>query len=415
MEELLKKIKACSRDEESYKELQALFQELRHEADRYKEWLELLERSIRNDYDSILITELDIEEPGPEIVYVNDGFTRITGYQREEVIGKTPRILQGEKTDRSVLKKLKNRLNEGLPFFGHTVNYRKDGTEFVNQWDIHPLVDDEGRVTHWVSYQHDISERKRSEKTIVDAQIEFDSLHEEAKCTRVDLDERGVFVSANKAFREMVDYPIEDLVGTKLSSLITEPLDGEASVFTEPFHPEKLEGREWPLSLKRRDGAVVELDVTARLLQSDGKRLIRLKCTNRSLQKRIVKMLRTRTLMERQIDKRIDFEYRVERSPEGLICRWVSDSFKNITGIPDTELLNRPIKELVESSEWPMVMSHLKKVLDGEPSTEMYHIRTKNGRWIPIIDSARPYRSGDDGTISIRGNITVAPMQESEA
>ncbi|MEX0638966.1 MAG: PAS domain S-box protein, partial [Balneolaceae bacterium] len=199
MEELLKKIKACSRDEESYKELQALFQELRHEADRYKEWLELLERSIRNDYDSILITELDIEEPGPEIVYVNDGFTRITGYQREEVIGKTPRILQGEKTDRSVLKKLKNRLNEGLPFFGHTVNYRKDGTEFVNQWDIHPLVDDEGRVTHWVSYQHDISERKRSEKTIVDVQIEFDSLHEEAKCTRVDLDERGVFVSANKA------------------------------------------------------------------------------------------------------------------------------------------------------------------------------------------------------------------------
>lgn len=415
MEELLKKIRACSRDEESYKELKVIFQELRQEADQYKTWLELLERSIRNDYDSILITELDIEEPGPKIVYVNDGFTRITGYEREDVIGETPRILQGEKTDQSVLNKLKSRLEEGLPFFGHTVNYRKDGTEFVNQWDIHPLTDDEGKVTHWVSYQHDISERKRSEKTVVDAQMEFDSLREEAKCTRVDLDENGVLVSANKAFRDMVDYPLEDLVGRKLSSLVAEPLEGEMSVFTDPFRPEKLKGRDWPLALKRRDGAVVELNVSAGFLQSDGKELVRLKCTNRSLQKRIVHMLRTRSLMERQIDKRIDFEYRVEKSPEGLICTWVSDSFKNITGMPDSDFVNRPIRELVEPSEWPTVKSHLHKVLDGDPSTEMFQIRTKNNKWIPIIDSARPYRSGKDGAISIRGNITVAPMKESEA
>ena len=98
--------------------------------------LKLLEYAIRNDYDSILITELDLDRPGPTIVYVNEGFTHMTGYTKEEVIGKTPRILQGPKTDRAILERLKRRLIEGQAFFGHTINYRKDGTEFINQWDI---------------------------------------------------------------------------------------------------------------------------------------------------------------------------------------------------------------------------------------------------------------------------------------
>jgi PAS domain S-box-containing protein len=89
--------------------------------------------------------------------------------------------LQGPKTDRAVLDILKKRLQEGQSFFGHTVNYRKDGSEFVNQWDIHPLTNEEGEITHWVSYQHDITERKRSEKKVVDAEIEFDRLTEESK------------------------------------------------------------------------------------------------------------------------------------------------------------------------------------------------------------------------------------------
>lgn len=172
--DILEKLKKLSKDEESFKKLEDLFGEVLTQLDRTKEQLGLLESAIRNDYDSILITELDLERPGPKIVYVNDGFTKMTGYTRDEVIGKTPRILQGPKTDRAILDRLKRRLIEGQAFFGHSINYRKDGTEFINQWDIHPLINHEGEVTHWVSYQRDVTEKKETAKAIFNT--DFDEL-----------------------------------------------------------------------------------------------------------------------------------------------------------------------------------------------------------------------------------------------
>ncbi|MEX2604015.1 MAG: PAS domain-containing protein, partial [Gracilimonas sp.] len=135
---IIDQLKQCSKDEASFSKLKELCEEIYHQYINSEKQLSLVEQAIKHDYDSILITELDLEAPGPKIVYVNEGFTRMTGYTKEEVLGKTPRILQGEKTDRQVLNRLKQRLIEGQAFFGHTVNYKKDGTEFINQWDIHP-------------------------------------------------------------------------------------------------------------------------------------------------------------------------------------------------------------------------------------------------------------------------------------
>jgi PAS domain S-box-containing protein len=153
-------IKKFAKDAEAQARLEDAFKSQASEIATLKHQLDLLESAIRNDYDSIIITELSLEKPGPKIVYVNDGFTRMTGYTKQEVLGKTPRILQGEKTDRAILERLKRRLIEGQAFFGHTINYRKDGSEFINQWDIHPLMNAQGEVTHWVSYQRDVTEKK---------------------------------------------------------------------------------------------------------------------------------------------------------------------------------------------------------------------------------------------------------------
>jgi PAS domain S-box-containing protein len=172
--DILETLKTLSKDEKSYKKLEELFGEVFSELQSAKDQLELLESAIRNDYDSILITELELEKPGPRIVYVNDGFTEMTGYEKEEVIGKTPRILQGPKTDRAILDRLKRRLIEGQAFFGHSINYRKDGSEFINQWDIHPLINRDGEVTHWVSYQRDVTEKKETAKAIFNT--DFDDL-----------------------------------------------------------------------------------------------------------------------------------------------------------------------------------------------------------------------------------------------
>jgi diguanylate cyclase (GGDEF)-like protein/PAS domain S-box-containing protein len=130
------------------------------------EKLRLLASAVEHAEDSILITKTNMERPGPEIVFVNSAFTRMTGYTVEEALGQTPRILQGAKTDRTVLERLRENLSRGEVFYGEAINYRKDGTEFYNEWHIEPIRDDGDVVTHYLAIQRDATERKEAEKQL---------------------------------------------------------------------------------------------------------------------------------------------------------------------------------------------------------------------------------------------------------
>ncbi len=140
------------------------------EAAEGEEQRKLLQAAVVNVRDGILITEADLDEPGPRIQYVNDAFCEMTGYERDELIGQTPRLFQGEKTDSAVLARLRRDLAAGRPFFGEAVNYRKDGTPYYTAWNIAPVRDDAGTVTHWVSAQRDMTRRRQLERQVLDVQ-----------------------------------------------------------------------------------------------------------------------------------------------------------------------------------------------------------------------------------------------------
>ncbi|MCC0178394.1 PAS domain S-box protein [Waterburya agarophytonicola K14] len=126
------------------------------------EQLRLLQSVVINTNDAVLITEAEpIDEPGPRIIYVNEAFTRTTGYTLKEVIGKTPRILQGPKTNRQALAKVRAALATWQPITVETINYRKDGSEFWVEFSIVAVANKRGLYTHWISVQRDITERKR--------------------------------------------------------------------------------------------------------------------------------------------------------------------------------------------------------------------------------------------------------------
>src|SRR6516164_2303217 len=93
------------------------------------EQLRLLTTAVEQSTESVLITTAQLDLPGPQIVYVNPAFTRMTGYIFEEVVGKTPRILQGPKTDPSILSQLRSDCAAGKSSHGEVINYRKDGSE----------------------------------------------------------------------------------------------------------------------------------------------------------------------------------------------------------------------------------------------------------------------------------------------
>lgn len=118
---------------------------------------DILEVLFEHSFNSIAITDANLELPGPKFVYVNPAFTKKTGYTHEELEGKTPRILQGEETDRALLKELKAKCKKGEFFQGSTVNYRKDGTKYYVEWNISPIKNTQGEITHYISMQKDIT------------------------------------------------------------------------------------------------------------------------------------------------------------------------------------------------------------------------------------------------------------------
>jgi len=113
--------------------------------------LTTLKALLDNSFDSILIT--DSTKAG-KILYANKGFKALTGYSPKEVVGKTPRILQGSATDKKVLDRLRKSLTEGKPFEGRAINYKKNGTPFIMHWRVVPV--NVGKNTKvWIAIQRE--------------------------------------------------------------------------------------------------------------------------------------------------------------------------------------------------------------------------------------------------------------------
>ena len=112
----------------------------------------LAERS----FDSIMVTRTNDEHGASEIVFINDAFTDLTGYGREDVMGRTPGFLQGADTDRAELQRLEAELSADRPFHGQAVNYRKDGSKFVMEWTVQRVAEVDGE-TFFVAVQREAS------------------------------------------------------------------------------------------------------------------------------------------------------------------------------------------------------------------------------------------------------------------
>lgn len=120
--------------------------------------------------ESILITTANLDAPGPTIIYANPAFERMTGWSREEVLGKSPRMFQGPETDLRIFADLREKLQSGKAWEGRTVNYRKDGSRFWMEWSIVPLKNERGEVFQFVAVQRNVSARVETEQRLQEAQ-----------------------------------------------------------------------------------------------------------------------------------------------------------------------------------------------------------------------------------------------------
>ena len=112
----------------------------------------LLEASMEESFNSVVITEAG---PGYPIIYVNPAFCELTGYGPHELMGKSQSILQGPNTDKEVLRRLNQNVADGELFHGRAINYRKDGSEFMMEWKIAPIRNEQDEITHYLAIQRE--------------------------------------------------------------------------------------------------------------------------------------------------------------------------------------------------------------------------------------------------------------------
>ncbi|MCY7305873.1 MAG: PAS domain S-box protein [Rhodoferax sp.] len=139
--------------------------------------LRLLEACITRLNDAVLITEATaIDEPGPKIVYANPAFERMTGYALAELVGRSPRLLQGRQTERAALDRIRAALQARQSVRTELANHDREGSAYWIEIDIAPVLADNGTVTHFVAVQRDVTVRKRVEAALREGEARYRQL-----------------------------------------------------------------------------------------------------------------------------------------------------------------------------------------------------------------------------------------------
>lgn len=229
---------------------------------KHEQQLRLYSKAVSEANDAIIISEAEpIHEPGPRIQSVNAAFEDMTGYSADEIIGCSPRILQGDQSDPATRDRIRECLKNWQPVREEILNYRKDGRPFWVELNIAPLADEEGRYTHWVSVQRNITDRKEQEaerarlsQQLADAsrqagmaEVATGVLHNVGNVLN------SVNVSTQLLLERSRNSPIETL--QKASDLICEHESDLAEFVTT--HPG---GRHLPAFLKQLSGRCTEND-----------------------------------------------------------------------------------------------------------------------------------------------------------
>jgi PAS domain S-box-containing protein len=160
--------------------------------------------------ESVLITTADLQEPGPYIIYVNPAFEKMTWWTKEEVIGKSPRILQGPGTEREIFKNLFVTLQRGETWTGRTINYRKDGSEFYMQWSIVPIRNEKWVIHQYLAVQKDVTHLVLTEQKLQKAMEEERKRLLEIEKTNITLNK--LIAEQSKTLGLLIKYVPEPIV-----------------------------------------------------------------------------------------------------------------------------------------------------------------------------------------------------------
>jgi len=179
--------------------------------------LKLLESVVTHTKDAVLITEAaPLSPPGPRIIYANQAFEAMTGYSAAEVLGQTPRLLQGPQTQTAELERMSQALRNFQACEVELINYKKNGEPFWIQLAITPVTDHRGQCSHFFAIERDISEQKQREQQS-ELLNQIFHLAPDVLCVS---DLEGRFQRVNPAMAELFGYTEPELLQMHVQDLL---------------------------------------------------------------------------------------------------------------------------------------------------------------------------------------------------
>ncbi len=175
----------------------------------------LLQRAVEQAPASVVITDAD-----GTIAWVNPWFCRTTGYSREEALGKTPRILKSDIHPASFYEEMWRTISSGRTWHGELCNRRKDGSLYWEHATISPVLDAEGRVTHYVAVKFDVTARHRAQEELAESERRHRTIVETMMDGLLIVDERGRALFVNPAAARMLGLPAGELIGRDLTEFV---------------------------------------------------------------------------------------------------------------------------------------------------------------------------------------------------
>ncbi len=221
--------------------------------------ISLLAEAISHLGEGVLITDAGLDLPGPRIRFVNEAMCRISGYSAEELMGQSPRILQGEETSAATRAQIRSELSANRSCSVEIVNYRKDKTKYQAELFITPLFDATGVRTNFVSIHRDVTKRKQAEHAIKEREERLRAILNTASDSIITIDHQGIIEDANRATELMFGYTRNELVGHHIRMLMPHPYSDEHDRYIANYLESKTPriigvGRE--LVALRKDGSI---------------------------------------------------------------------------------------------------------------------------------------------------------------
>jgi PAS domain S-box-containing protein len=353
-----------------------------------------------------------ITDPEGTILWVNPGFTVLTGYTAEEALGQNPRLLKSGKHDQPFYRDLWNTILAGKVWQGELTNRRKDGTTYVEEMTITPVLDEGGTIRNFIAMKQDVTERKRAAAALRESEAKYHALFQASAdgILVADLETR-MFSYANPALCRLLGYSEAELTTMGLADI--HPKDDLPWVVAE-FEAQVRGDKALTAGLPclRKDGAIVYTDVSAVGMSVDGRVCIAGFFRDITERKRAEQALR---------EAEEQFRSLFVSTPlptflwdlETLQYLEVNDAAVSHSGYSRDELLRMRVTDLLPPEAAPGILSQIQVLRTQSHDRGQGRHRLKDGRVVDVeVDAHALHFRGRRAVLGVIQDITERKRAE---